>query len=74
MDLTVRGGMGGKETIRKMLEIDPEINAIVSSGYADNTILSGYKNYGFKAVLSKPYEIEGLSSILHALVHTESMQ
>lgn len=74
LDLTVRGGMGGRETVRKMAELDPAITAIVSSGYSDDTILSDYRSYGFKAVLSKPYEIEGLSSILHALVHTESVQ
>ena len=68
LDLTVRGGMGGRETIRKLLEIDPAVRAIVSSGYSDDPVVANYENYGFKNTLSKPYEIETLSSILHSLL------
>ncbi len=71
LDLTVRGGMGGEETIRKMTSLDPAVRAIVSSGYSDSAILSHYEDYGFKAVLSKPYAIEELSSTLHQLTRPE---
>lgn len=57
MDLTVPGGMGGKETIKKLLEIDPEVSAIVSSGHANDPIMVNYLKYGFKGVLVTPHEI-----------------
>jgi len=72
LDLTVRGGMGGKETIRKLLEIDPAVRAIVSSGYSDDPVVANYEDYGFKDTLPKPYEIETLSSMLHSLLCSES--
>ena len=68
LDLTVRGGMGGKEAIAKLLETDPAVKAIVSSGYSDDPIVANYRDFGFKAVLSKPYEIEKLSSVLYSLI------
>ncbi|MFC1886872.1 PAS domain S-box protein, partial [Thermodesulfobacteriota bacterium] len=48
LDLTVPGGMGGKETIKKLMEINPEIKAIVSSGYSDDPVLSNFQEYGFE--------------------------
>lgn len=68
LDLTIRGGMGGAETIRKLLEIDPGVKAVVSSGYADDALLANYGKQGFVASLRKPYSIEGLSDCLHAVL------
>jgi PAS domain S-box-containing protein len=65
MDLTIPGGMGGKEAIQKLIEIDPEIKAIVSSGYSTDPVMAEYKKYGFCDVVAKPYTIEKLSSSLH---------
>ncbi len=70
LDLTVRGGMGGEETVKRMSAIDPGVRAIVSRGYSDSAILSKPGDYGFLAVLSKPYAIEELSAVLYATVHT----
>jgi two-component system cell cycle sensor histidine kinase/response regulator CckA len=68
MDLTIPGGMGGKEAIKKLLEIDPDIKAIVSSGYATDPIMSDYEEYGFKAVIAKPYSVSKLEKTLHGLL------
>lgn len=69
MDLTMPGGIGGKEAIEKLMSIDPEIRAIVSSGYSDDKVMSEYEKYGFKGVLSKPYNTEGLSKALHKVIN-----
>lgn len=71
MDLTIPGGMGGIEAIRLLRELDPEIKAIVSSGYSNDPVMSNYKEYGFKGVISKPYKIEDLSRIIHQTVSLE---
>ncbi len=65
LDLTIPGGMGGKETVKKLLAIDPDIISIISSGYATGTIMSNHKQFGFKDVLVKPYTIADLSNILN---------
>ena len=68
MDLTVRGGMGGEEAIKELLQIDPDIKAIVSSGYTDSSAISEYKTIGFKACLTKPYDIDSLNRTLNSLL------
>lgn len=68
MDLTVPGGMGGKETMPKLIKIDPNVKAIVSSGYSNDEVMANYKFYGFKAVMVKPYKIEDLSRVLEDLL------
>ena len=68
LDLTFRGGMGGEETIKRLLAIDPGIKAIVSSGYSDNNVVAEYEKYGFKARLTKPYKLEDLRDTLNKLL------
>lgn len=70
MDLTIPGGMGGEETIKHLLKIDPNIKAIVSSGYSASTVIADYKEYGFKGVINKPYTIEELSSELNRVLRS----
>jgi PAS domain S-box-containing protein len=67
MDLTVPGGMGGKEALGQIKEIDPEVRAIVSSGYSNDPITSHYREYGFKAVLPKPFDIDELVRVVEQL-------
>jgi signal transduction histidine kinase/CheY-like chemotaxis protein len=67
LDLTIRGGMGGLETLQKLTDIDPDVKAVVSSGYSDDAVLSNYRERGFKAFLKKPYNMEELQSTLNAL-------
>ncbi len=64
MDLTVPAGMGGKETMKKLMEIDQDAKAIVSSGYAADPIITNYKSYGFQGCIRKPYKIDSLSVLL----------
>jgi PAS domain S-box-containing protein len=68
MDLTIRGGMGGLETVGKLLEADPTAKAIVSSGYSDDSTLSNYHAQGFKDFLQKPYNMEELRATLSTLL------
>jgi len=65
MDLTVPGGMGGKEAARRILELDPTAYLIVSSGYSNDPVMAGYAKFGFSATLAKPYNIIGLEKILN---------
>jgi two-component system cell cycle sensor histidine kinase/response regulator CckA len=65
LDLTIAGGMGGEETIKKLLKIDPGIKAIVSSGYADDPVIARYREYGFSGIVAKPYTIEELSKAVN---------
>ena len=68
LDLTVRGGMGGAETIKKLLELDPNVKAVMSSGYSsDDAATADYRKQGFTAFLKKPY-VEELQSTLNALL------
>ncbi|MBU1486559.1 response regulator [bacterium] len=64
MDLTVPGGMGGKEAIKKLKEIDPGVKAIVSSGYSNDPVMADFTKYGFCQVAAKPYNIKELSQVL----------
>jgi CheY-like chemotaxis protein len=68
LDLTIRGGMDGRDTIKKLSVINPNVKAIVSSGYSGDTILSDYHKYGFKARLTKPYKLEELKDTLNKLL------
>jgi DNA-binding NtrC family response regulator len=65
LDLTVQGGMGGRGAIKKLLEIDPQVKAIVSSGYSVDSAMAKFEEYGFIDVLAKPYNLETLSKTLH---------
>jgi len=68
MDLTIPGGMGGKETIKKLLKIDSRAIAVVSSGYSNDPIMSNYEKYGFRGVVTKPYRIEDLSWVMREVL------
>jgi CheY-like chemotaxis protein len=60
MDLTIPGGMGGLETIKALRRLDPDIPAIVSSGYSNDKIMSNYQQYSFSGIVAKPYTLEDL--------------
>ena len=64
LDLTIPGGMGGKETIRRLREIDPGVRAIVSSGYSNDAVIADFRAHGFMGMVAKPYRMEDLARVL----------
>ncbi len=68
LDLTIPGGMGGKEAIKELLEMDPGVKAIASSGYSNDPVLAEFRKYGFCGVLGKPYQIEELKETLQKVI------
>ena len=72
LDLTVPGGMGGKDAVRELAEIDPDLKAIVSSGYSDDPILSNFQEYGFKGAIPKPFGSSSLGTVLHEVFKGET--
>lgn len=69
MDLTIPGGMGGEEAVKGILAIDPEAKVIVYSGYANDPIMASYKDYGFCAAISKPFQFQKLISVLNHVLN-----
>jgi DNA-binding NarL/FixJ family response regulator len=68
LDFTLPGGMGGKEALKKLIEIDPMVNAVVSSGYATDATLSRYEDFGFRGMIAKPYQASELGQKVHAFI------
>lgn len=68
LDLTVPGGMGGREAFQKMQEIDPDIKAIVSSGYSDDSTMADYREIGFQGALQKPYNLADLIAMIRSIL------
>ena len=64
LDLTIREGMGGQETIQALLKIDPDVKAIAMSGYIDSPVILEPERHGFKAALEKPFDAGKLQEIL----------
>jgi PAS domain S-box-containing protein len=71
LDLTVPGRMGGREAMARLLKIDPQVKAIVSSGYSDDPIMADFQKYGFTAVIAKPYKIAELGKVLNKALTEE---
>lgn len=64
LDLTVKGGMGGREAVKALFRMDSKVRAIVSSGYHNDPVLTSYKDYGFCAAMPKPYQKDDLERVL----------
>jgi PAS domain S-box-containing protein len=67
MDLTIPGGMGGREAAARLRVMDPDIRMIVSSGYSNDPIMSNFRAYGFSGMIVKPYSINDLGNTLNTL-------
>ena len=68
MDLTIPGGMGGKEAIGKFKEIDRNAKIILASGYSDDPVMSKFEEYGVISAIAKPFRLEELGEILHNVI------
>ena len=68
LDLTIKEGMGGIDTIKKLMEMDPQVRAIVSSGYSNDPAMKDYRAYGFIGALPKPYTVKDLSDMLNQIL------
>ena len=64
MDLTIPGGMGGKEAIEELRRITPDVKAIVSSGYANDPIMADFTAHGFCGVVAKPWDTRELGDTI----------
>jgi signal transduction histidine kinase/CheY-like chemotaxis protein len=68
LDLSIPGGMGGQETFEVLKKYDPDVTAIVSSGYSNDQFMNNYKEYGYKGVIAKPYRIDELKEVLNSVL------
>lgn len=71
LDLTIPGGMGGIETVSKLLEIDPSVVAIAASGYATDPVMANYKQFGFSYAIGKPFKVQNILKAISDLLKNE---
>ncbi len=74
MDSTIPGGMGGKETIAELLQVDPDANVIIADGNANDPVVENYKDYGFSGVIKKPFKVNELNRALNKVMSTKEPQ
>jgi two-component system cell cycle sensor histidine kinase/response regulator CckA len=68
LNLTIPGGMGGKDTIQELIRIDPKVKAIVASGYSADQVMAEYKRFGFRDVLKKPFSLQEISNAIQRVL------
>jgi two-component system, cell cycle sensor histidine kinase and response regulator CckA len=69
LDLTVPAGMGGKETVQRLKQLDARAKVVVSSGYFNDPVMAHYRHYGFDGVIAKPYKMDELATVVAAVVN-----
>src|SRR5208337_371008 len=68
LDLSIPNGIGGKDAIGHIRAFDPAVKAIVSTGYTNDPVVQNFEQYGFSGILSKPYKINDLKTVLEQLM------
>ena len=68
IDLTIPGGIGGREIITRLREIDPVVTAIVSSGYSHDQVLANFRDYGFSGIIPKPYSFHEMKTVMESIM------
>ncbi len=74
MDLTIPGGMGGKDAVALLRQIDPGIRAIVSSGYSSDVAMADFRKHGFQGMVAKPYDIAELSAVIRTVLSADPVR
>ena len=72
MDLTVPGGMGGKDAAKEVLAIDPQAKLVVSSGYSHDPVMANFRDHGFRSAITKPCQLGQLARIIEQVLAEES--
>ncbi len=67
MDLTIPGGMGGRETVGEILALNPAARVFVASGYSTDPIMVNHRDYGFVGAIAKPFDLAAFESMLASL-------
>jgi CheY-like chemotaxis protein len=73
LDITIPGGMGGLETITQLRTLDPQVKAIISSGYANDPVMANFQVYGFSGMVTKPYTVHKLRDVLQRVIGTQNL-
>ena len=68
LDLIVQNGMDGRSALQKILEIDPEVKAIVASGYSDDPVMANFEDYGFRATIPKPFTFQQIKTVVQSVL------
>jgi CheY-like chemotaxis protein len=68
LDLTIKGGMGGEEVLKELLKMNPDVKAIVASGYFNDPVMEEFQDYGFKGAMAKPYEMKDIREALEKVL------
>jgi len=72
LDLTIPGGMGGKETLQELRKLNPQVKAIVSSGYSTDAVMADYRSFGFVGLVSKPFNMNELGKTIQKALEKRS--
>ncbi len=67
LDLTIKGGLGGKETVQRLRAVCPDVKIIAASGYSQDPVLSNYEEFGFDGIIVKPFTIEELTHVMKSV-------
>jgi PAS domain S-box-containing protein len=68
LDLTIRGGMGAVETLKKMLEVDPDVKAVIVSGHVQDPVVTSYRQNGFVGRIRKPYSLKDVLRVVQRVL------